>query len=401
MKKKAFVLILVLMVAFLGGCWSRREVEDLAIVSATGIDRITVGGQKKYRVTFLIVRPRQLGGGRQASPAIQFNPDWLISEVGDSLYDAVRNVSRRSPRAVVLYHNDAVIIGQETAREGISDIVDFMQRHKDIRLRTLVFISKQSAEGIMKALPKLEQTVSQEITEMTIKSNPMVSMSYPVDLRLFTEALIIPGWDPVAPVIKTVFAKEPLGSQRAQKEALHTIALDGMAVFKKDKLAGFLSPVETRSFLLMMGKANSGILPVRLPEQGGATVSLMMARSSSDFKPVIREGRLVMEVTIKTEADVVEVDGNVPVGDPQVLKLLSSKYSETVKSLAQGALDRAQKQYKADIFGMGNKVHKKYPDYWHEIEKEWYDIYPELPVVIKVEGKVKRTSMIADPLRAK
>lgn len=151
----------------------------------------------------------------------------------------------------------------------------------------------------------------------------------------------------------------------------------------------------------MMGKANSGILPVRLPERGGATVSLMMARSASDFKPVIREGRLVMEVTIKTEADVVEVDGNVPVGDPQVLKLLSSKYSETVKSLAQGALDRAQKQYKADIFGMGNKVHKKYPDYWHEIEKEWYDIYPELPVVIKVEGKVKRTSMIADPLRAK
>jgi len=391
-------IIIIITMIFLEGCWSRKEIEDLAIVSAAGFDKIEVMGQEKYRLSFLVVRPRQLGGGQQGGGAVEYNPDWLISEIGDSWFDAGRNVSQRSPRVIVMYHNEVTFIGQETAKKGINDIVDYMQRHKDVRLRSMVIVAKQSAQSIMQTLPEVEQILSNEVTELLSKGNNRVSKSYAVDLKEFSETLITPGQDAVAPAIKAIIPVESAGGQRGAKETQQTVILDGLAVFKQDRLAGYLTPSETKGFLFMMGKAQGGIVPVEFqgPEKG--RVSLSMSRSSSEYKPTIRNGRLIMEINIKTEADVVEVDGGVPVGDPAVIKELSRAYSESVRILAQASLDKARKELKADIFGMGIHVHKKYPKYWHEIEQVWYDIYAELPVTIKVDGQVRRTTMISDPL---
>lgn len=57
MRKAAVLCCLLLCSVLLGGCWDRREVNDVAFVMGTGLDK--EGDQ--YRVTMQIALPGQLG----------------------------------------------------------------------------------------------------------------------------------------------------------------------------------------------------------------------------------------------------------------------------------------------------------------------------------------------------
>lgn len=161
-----------------------------------------------------------------------------------------------------------------------------------------------------------------------------------------------------------------------------------------------MTPEETKGFLYILGKAQSGIIAAST-EDGKGKLSFLQIGCNSRIKPTVQNGRMVMEVLINAEAAIGEVDGDVEVGDPRVLKELDTTFSRAVKGLAWKTLQKAQKKLKADVFGFGVSIHRRYPDYWREIERDWYDIYPDLPVIIKVEGKVRRTNIISDPFTIK
>ncbi len=65
-KKIAALLLIVLLTGLLGGCWSRREITEVAVVLGTGVDLAADG---RIRLTVQIARPGAFagpaeGGGR-------------------------------------------------------------------------------------------------------------------------------------------------------------------------------------------------------------------------------------------------------------------------------------------------------------------------------------------------
>ena len=64
MNRKALVLSLIMLISiFLTGCWSRREMNELAIAVGIGIDK--VGDQ--YKVSVQVVEPNQIAGTKGVS----------------------------------------------------------------------------------------------------------------------------------------------------------------------------------------------------------------------------------------------------------------------------------------------------------------------------------------------
>jgi spore germination protein KC len=61
MKRKSLLIyVLILMQIFVTGCWSRHELNDLAIAVGIGIDKI--GDQ--YQVSAQVVLPSQIAGSK-------------------------------------------------------------------------------------------------------------------------------------------------------------------------------------------------------------------------------------------------------------------------------------------------------------------------------------------------
>ncbi|RYD06498.1 hypothetical protein N752_04010 [Desulforamulus aquiferis] len=127
-KKSICSLILMIAICFTQiGCWSLKELTNLAIVLATGVDRTTDG---KLLLTIQIARPSAFAGGSEKTSGFQENNMWVISGSGDSILDARRQLEQKVSRRIYWGHNVILVAGEELAREDIKLAIDFLPDHQ-------------------------------------------------------------------------------------------------------------------------------------------------------------------------------------------------------------------------------------------------------------------------------
>lgn len=393
---------LVLVLALLSGCWSRREIEELAIASGMAIDIIETPENKKFRVSVQIARARQLGSGRQGGGGSGArDPAWLVSGYGETVYEAARNITVRSPRAMVLYHSRVVVLGERAAREGVQEILDFLLRHRETRLRTWVVVSPGQARDILKTNPEIEQILADELNSIVMNITNSSSKAYAVNLRDFAVALVTPGMDSVAPKVGIIRIMENQGADPSvlKGEPQKSIQVQGLGVFRRGRLAGWLDDDETKGFLYITGKARSGIIPVKTGGQAGQKISFLMTRTKSEIKPRVENGQVRFSVKIEAEGDLVENERITDITEPELLDQVNRAVAGEISRLARRSLDKAQRRLGSDIFGFGEKLHKADPGYWRQVEENWHDIYPTVDVNIQVKADIRRTGLISKPFK--
>lgn len=141
MRIRAMWLLVILCVMLpLSGCWDAEELNRRAVVSGIGIDRGP--GNKDYLVSFQVIIADEISGkiGRGGTPTTVYTAE------GRSIMEAVRKASLQVPRLMSTAHVRIVVISEELARQGISDILDFLDRDSDIRLTAKIFIAKKASE---------------------------------------------------------------------------------------------------------------------------------------------------------------------------------------------------------------------------------------------------------------
>lgn len=398
-------LVLSLSLNLSTGCWSRREIETLAVVSAVGLDKVTVDGRDRYRLAVQVVRPAAVGARQQdGGQGGQGRPTWLASALGDSLYEAQQNLFTRSPRYLFLAHANIIVVGERLAREdGMEAAMDILLRHKDLRLRSWLFIARGEALEVLRAGPELERLLSQELTNMVVYTQPQASRGYRVHVKDFASYLAAPGREPVAGKLE-VFppAEEPRGTVEAAQTTTarptKAVRLTGAAVFRRDRLIGWLGDRETMGFLFAMGEAVRGIVSLRLPGEGARPVAFLLSRASSRREVYIRDGQILASVRIRAEGDLAESMETLPVGEKETVAFLEKQAALEIRRLVEAALHRAQHELRADIFGFGELVGKRHPRQWRVLEKKWPETFTALPVQVEVEARIRRTGLIGNTL---
>lgn len=398
----SFVLFLLILCS---GCWSRTEVEELAIVTAIGIDDIIYKGEEKLRFSMLIVKPDEMGdsaGGRgQGAPA------WFGFAQGDTLFEAVENFSTTSSKKLFGGHVSSIILGESIARKGVSDVIDFVQRHKAHRLRNWVLVAEGSAQEALGIHPELRTLPSEELEGLLGLNANMTSKSYAVDLKSFLVDLAVPGKEAVLPVLEIREVgreiEHPGGEAAGDKSKHKNVSLKGLAVFKGDKMVGKLRDIETRGFLWVIGKAKGGILIASDPHQEEPHVAINMTRASSKIMPEVVDGKLIITVKIKAEGNLGEYGKAHGTTKPEDIERIEKSYAAVIKNEAERAITKCQKVYNSDIFGFGAIVHRKQLKYWKEykLEENWSEMFSDVPIRVEVEAKIRRTGMIGDSLKIK
>jgi hypothetical protein len=160
MRKAANTLIIcfitLLNIIINTGCWNYRELNDIAIVSGTAIDKNEKNN--KYIVTFEIINTK----GAKESKNI---PD-LVTMEGNSIFDAVRNTIEKLARRIYWSHAKVVVINKSIAKEGITPVIDFMYRDAEVRTDIWMLISDDdTAADILKGKDKYHDTISFHIDE--------------------------------------------------------------------------------------------------------------------------------------------------------------------------------------------------------------------------------------------
>lgn len=388
MKKLTIIGLIFIFVLSNVGCWSRKETETLAIVSAIAIDRVDIGGKKMYRLTENIVLPRQLGvglgkggSGGETQPRLS----WVVSSLGESIEEAGRNLSTRVPRTMFLAHSRIIIFGETISREGLAEALDFLTRYKEVRERSLVLITRGEAAKALLVEPEMEREISHEtagIEDFGSTQSPKVGK---INLKDFSERVITPGidaWEPIFEVLVPPEKPKPKGSPE------QTVSIKGIAMFKTNQLVGWLEEPASQAVMLITNQAKHGDISVNIE---GSTVTCLFRNPHAKTTAKISGKSINVTIQLKLDMEVVE-SSPFPLTTQEGIKKVEEGINRELEAQIRTVLKKSQTAG-SDILGIGREVEKTKHLYWHQIQDRWGQIYPQVSFQVKVESKLSRTGM--------
>ncbi|MEW6173635.1 MAG: Ger(x)C family spore germination protein [Bacillota bacterium] len=394
--------VLLILAVLAAGCWDLREVEDLGFAVATAVDTVPLG---EVRLLVQVINPRALGGGPRggvtAGASIPAKPYRNYETVGRTVFDAMRELSLNVPKKLYFAQNREILFTEKMAQKGLGEIIDFFDRSVQIRKLAYVLVVKGKMEEVME--PPGALAASPALRIEGIMRHQHMANHYPmVSLGDFLGFLAAGGQEAYCPVIR--LEKNPTQTLRPHEpaplapEPYLQIKIAGTALFRKDKLVGFLNEHETRGLLWTQGKVQGGHLDIPCPS-GKGKVSLEILRSKARMKPEIAgDGRLRVTVKIREEANLVETGCPLDVGKVEVIKQLETLQARVIEREVTDAVRRAQ-EYKSDAFGFGAAFHRRYPRQWREMRDAWAEeFFPEAEVKVVADTKIRRTDLRTKPL---
>jgi spore germination protein KC len=366
----------------LSGCWDRREVNDIAIVSGNAFDKVG----NKYRAAVQFPLAGQLGGAGGGGGGTSGGKSWYVdSGSGLTIKEANVKLQRSLSRQLYFSHRRVLIIGEAAAREGISPLLDITVRTAQNRMSALIVFAKGEGLEVLETDAQLEQQPSEIVREITVNA-----MKKPRTIKHTVQALLTEGKDLAAPYFAS---DQTVVSDDGEKKP--RITMEGLAVFKEDKLVGFVSGEPSKGILWAMNQARRPVMTVK-PPAGEGYLTVLFSENNTKLVPVVNGDDISMLVKIRASGNIVENQSNYEAGADN-MEELSKLVSEQLKSDVGKSVKLIQ-QYNSDVCGFGDTIYRERPKVWKKIKQEWYSIYPTMKVNVEVELQMEHANTTLDPV---
>ena len=141
-KRRYKVLLLLLMISMLTGCWDKQEIENRSYVIGLGLDPSKEEG--KIKVTMLFANPEV--GSMQGGGGSLEEPREIISFDAYDFITAKRTANSIISRSVSYDLLKIIVVSEEFAKDPkfVSTIYDTL-RDKEIRMDSYLAVSRQKA----------------------------------------------------------------------------------------------------------------------------------------------------------------------------------------------------------------------------------------------------------------
>nr|WP_281169506.1 Ger(x)C family spore germination protein [Paenibacillus harenae] len=387
----------LLCAAMTTGCWNRRELNELAVSVAIGVDR----KGDRMLLTNQILNPGAISGKEGGSSTLA--PVTLFQESGGGFQEVHRRMTKVSTRKIYVGQLQMLIFGEEFARKGLGNVLDYISRDHEYRKDFYVVIARGAdAQDTLKVYTPLEKTPAAKLNASLETSSNVWGETAAIKIDELISAIVSKGQEAVATGI-VVIGDPQAGNDKKNVEKIQSptqLKYAGLAVFKKDKLLGWLTEKESRGFNFTQGKVKSTTLLLTCPGEKNKHITVELLRTNRKMEVAMKADKPIIQIKVKTEGVVTDAQCEMDFTKPSTIAELESLTQDEIRSFIASAVNKMQKKYKSDIFGFGNEVERKYPRYWESGQKEWDDAFSAMQVTIKVEAKIgkmfKTTKSIAE-----
>ena len=388
MKKIAPLLSVLFILLGLTGCWSKKELSEIAIVTALGIDMIEDG----YRVSIQIVNP----GAIAAKTGGQDLGMLVYAAEGRTVLEAIRRLTTVAPRKPYFAHLRVVIFGEETAKAGLRKPLDFLSRDHSMRTDFVITIAKgMKAEDQIKVLTPMEKVSANKIYTSIETAEKHWAPTKIVLLDELVSALISEGKEPIITGLE-VLGNPEIGNKRENIERVQvpvTIKSDYIGVLKEDKLVDWLDERESKGFNYITDNITNTVGFIEC--EGGGTITIETIRSKTDMKGIFEKDKPKIKIHITTEADIADVECPIDISKTETITELEHKFNKKTEAIILESIDKAKK-LKTDIYGFGEALSRADAKKWERLKHTWDEEFTKLDVETKIDIKIRRTGTITE-----
>ncbi|MCQ6557258.1 Ger(x)C family spore germination protein [Paenibacillus mendelii] len=377
--------LVLLFVILLSGCWDRREVNDVALVLASGIDKEGDG----IRISVLIPLPGNMGGATGGGGGSGGKKPFVIKEeTGSSIREAVAKLQRGLPRKLFLGHRRVLLIGEEYARSGVDQMIDAVTRMPENRLTVFVAVTKGKAIDVLNANTRLERFSAEAIREILQSDS-----SLRVTLKDVAGQAITTGSDAYLPYVQ--LKETSLARQQAED-----ITVSGYALTHNSKMTAIAKGGASVGIRLLSGKFKPYILTLKGKNGGNTTLGITSAIVR--IKPIIKNGKPSFQINVHSKSSI-EEDMNIQrnyddIGQRIEIEQLVEK---SMKQDIMKALKLMQES-NSDVIGFGQIANRAFPGLWQRTWKhKWDELFPNCSFAVSVDNKLHRIGMTKENLAKK
>lgn len=378
MKKVILSLIIMFL---LSGCWNYNELNDYSIVSGVAIDK----DGDEYEASVLISNSPKSNSSESNSSQTQVV---VYSGKGDSIFSALKKIGLISPKELYFGSFSVLVISENVAKDGIDSVIDFFVRYPNARKNFYVVLAKDTkAKDTLKIMSPLSSFPSQKITDNVKTTTELQGIISSINFNDLLSKLLTDGTELTINCIEIKGDKDK-GSSQENLESSEPEAytkLGNLGIFKDDKLVDWATRDESLGINIINGKTSEMFLDLKY---GDGYVVIDSTSFSSSVKVKIKNNKPVINIDLSGEARIIEVKGNIDLEDSKVIEDLQKEANKKIKKRVNQAIDLAIKN-KTDIFGFGNKFYQEYPKYFNSVKDEWNNTLDKLIINIKSDLMLK------------
>ncbi|WP_053075695.1 MULTISPECIES: Ger(x)C family spore germination protein [Lysinibacillus] len=382
-KHKVSFILLLSVLLLLGGCWNKRELNELAIVTAVGVDK----SDEQFEISVQIVNPSQVASNKASGIQV---PVFTHHAKGKSLFDAIRKLTALTPRKPYYAHAQIIIIGEEMAEEGMNSILDLFQRDPEGRSDFNFIVSHDStAQEILSVLTPLEDVPASKMFKSLKVSEAVLGTTESVILDDLIQSLGSIDHSAVLPSIH-IYGDADAGDFSSNIEKIDSPAqlkYGGLAIFKNYKLIGYLTEQESRDYNFLNNNIKSTFEIIACPEEG--KISTEIINSSTKMTGHFQNDVPSISIKLDIEQNVAEVSCSLDLTKSKTIDALNKETSRQIKERLERTLQTIQQTYQADLLKFSNVLHREDYQAWNRIKKNWQTLYPNLEVQIEVDVHTK------------
>lgn len=382
----------VVALLLLTACWNRRELNELAITAALGLDKAGEG----FRASIQVINPGELAakkGGSLLAPVVLY-----VSE-GRTVTEALRRLSTEMPRDIYLAHLRIVVIGEDLARTGIARALDVLSRYHEIRTDFSVVVARnRPASEILSTLTRLEKIPANNLSTALEISDKAWAATNQIKLDELISAIGSEGKGTVMTGIELDGDPEK-GQNVAKLENTFPSTIlrySGLAVMSKDKLVGWLNETESKGYHYTKGKLTDADLVIPCPEGGYADIELV--RMNAKVRGRMKAGNPVGTVDIHAEGNLKEAGCRMEVMTLAAVARMERDAESEIREAVQAAVRVTQDELRSDVIGFGEAVHRTSPAAWKRLKREWTETYSDMDINVNVDMKIRRMGTINEPV---
>lgn len=365
--KRFYLLLLSICLMFSTGCAKNslfsnyRPIEQLLLVHTIGFDvhedglALSICGGEK---------------GEDGQELIR------LSCTGQNISDCLGKLQNYSEKYELYYaHTHYVIVGEDYARQGLGDVMQYLESSEQLRSDIPLFIVKggTAEETVLKAGGEKEGI--HDVLEAVIRDCDRQGMGYPFtcgDIGSFSAE-----YGSALACALTLAPTKNTDPSAEDEEITPVVA--GYGVIDYGNLTAFLSEEASRGVNFLIGELGTGAVTVKAD---GQPVSLRFSESKNTLLPTFSESGTMTALTIhmEIEAEPIESEQKHSIELNKLETIVSHMVSQWMEELIL-----AMRSTECDFLGLGPRIAVSHPKEMTSAPIPWTQQLNTLPMFANAE----------------
>lgn len=362
--KKLLTIIIIIPLIFCS-CQESEQIDELSFVKLLAIDKSEEG--------FILTAGIQIPSSKE-DEKMESN---VLSVKCQTISQGLNLLESTTEKKIFYGQVDCVLLGEELAKSGIIDTVDYLVRSDELRFDIpVVVVENNTAHAIVESSKDNETHISERIVKK-LESNYSSSSSGIVEISTLVEMLEDPFRSAYLPYIR-----------KGEKDEF---SVEGYCIFDNDKLIAFADETQSLGINFLNSTVKNCLFIATIDDN-------LISLKVSGFKSNIKLKDSIFDIKINFKSEIVQADADITVFDTS----LNQKITEYQNNWAKNIVDETMaflKQHSVDVASFGDTFHNKSPKEAEKYIDNWSTVFPQITYTVSIKSKTDPSKTSGKPVK--